>query len=95
MFVGMEHIILSNFALADEALHAANTLCDGDPLLMNECGVMAYNHGESVYHPRSMYMFYDTNHIYVAIRGQQTYSSKPSTWRVSPKAQKRLGVRHI
>ncbi|KAF4571362.1 anaphase promoting complex subunit cdc16 [Pleurotus pulmonarius] len=46
MFVGMEHIILSNFALADEALHAANTLCDGDPLLMNECGVMAYNHGD-------------------------------------------------
>lgn len=55
MFVGMEHIILSNFALADEALHAANTLCDGDPLLMNECGVMAYNHGESVYHPWTSY----------------------------------------
>ncbi|KXN88482.1 Anaphase-promoting complex subunit cut9 [Leucoagaricus sp. SymC.cos] len=46
MFVGMEHIMLSNYALADEALNAAYTMCNGDPLLMNERGVMAYNHGE-------------------------------------------------
>jgi anaphase-promoting complex subunit 6 len=46
MFVGMEHIMLSNYALADEALNAANSMCDGDPLLYNERGVMAYNHGE-------------------------------------------------
>lgn len=46
MFVGMEHIMLSNYALADEALEAAYTMCDGDPLLMNERAVMAYNHGE-------------------------------------------------
>ncbi|TFK40039.1 hypothetical protein BDQ12DRAFT_481499 [Crucibulum laeve] len=45
MFVGMEHISLSNFALADEALNAAHSMCDGDPLLMNERGVMAFNHG--------------------------------------------------
>ncbi|KAI0067340.1 TPR-like protein [Artomyces pyxidatus] len=44
MFVGMEHIILSNYAQADEALNAANSMCDGDPLLMNERGVMAFNH---------------------------------------------------
>ncbi|TFY83527.1 hypothetical protein EWM64_g474 [Hericium alpestre] len=43
MFVGMEHIILSNYAQATEALNAANTMCDGDPLLMNERGVMAFN----------------------------------------------------
>lgn len=46
MFVGMEHIMLSNYPLADEALNAANSMCDGDPLLVNERGVMAYNHGE-------------------------------------------------
>lgn len=46
MFVGMEHIMLSNHALADEALNAAYSMCNGDPLLVNERGVMAYNHGE-------------------------------------------------
>ncbi|KAH9928423.1 TPR-like protein [Amylocystis lapponica] len=46
MFIGMEHIMLSNHALADEALEASHSICDGDPLLINERGVMAYNHGE-------------------------------------------------
>ncbi|KAF7973502.1 hypothetical protein HWV62_15008 [Athelia sp. TMB] len=46
MFVGMEHIMLSNHAMADEALNAANQICDGDPLLINERAVMAFNHGE-------------------------------------------------
>lgn len=45
MFIGMEHIILSNYGQADEALDAANAMCDGDPLLINERGVMAFNHG--------------------------------------------------
>ncbi|KDQ57264.1 hypothetical protein JAAARDRAFT_58730 [Jaapia argillacea MUCL 33604] len=45
MFVGMEHIMLSNYDLADEALNAAYSMCDGDPLLANERGVMAYNRG--------------------------------------------------
>lgn len=38
--------MLSNHALADEALNAANSMCDGDPLLANERGVMAFNRGE-------------------------------------------------
>ncbi|KAF9466498.1 TPR-like protein [Collybia nuda] len=46
MFVGMENIMLSNHELADEALNAANSMCDGDPLLVNERGVMAFNHGD-------------------------------------------------
>ena len=46
LFVGMEQIVLSNHALADEALNAANAACDSDPLLMNELGVMAFTHGE-------------------------------------------------
>lgn len=44
MFIGMEHIVLSNYAQADESLDAANAMCDGDPLLINERGVMAFNH---------------------------------------------------
>ncbi|KAI0783626.1 TPR-like protein [Abortiporus biennis] len=46
MFIGMEHIILSNHQLADEALDTASAMCDGDPLLSNERGVMAFNHGD-------------------------------------------------
>ncbi|KAJ3510333.1 hypothetical protein NLJ89_g4730 [Agrocybe chaxingu] len=46
LFVGMEQIMLSNYGLADEALDAAASMCDGDPLLINERAVMAYNHGD-------------------------------------------------
>ncbi|KAF8828845.1 hypothetical protein HHX47_DHR3000022 [Lentinula edodes] len=46
MFVGMEQITLSNHEQADEALNASYSMCDGDPLLMNERGVMAYNRGD-------------------------------------------------
>ncbi|KAI9066326.1 TPR-like protein [Trametes sanguinea] len=42
MFVGMEHMILSNLKLAEEALLAAEHMCDSDPLLFNERGVMAF-----------------------------------------------------
>ncbi|KAI0034227.1 TPR-like protein [Vararia minispora EC-137] len=42
MFVGMEHIILSNPQPAMEALNASLSMCDSDPLLMNEIGVMAF-----------------------------------------------------
>ena len=48
LFVGMEHIVLSNHSLADEALLASNSMCDGDPLLKNEMGVMAFYHAEYV-----------------------------------------------
>jgi anaphase-promoting complex subunit 6 len=44
MFVGMEHILLSNYRLADEALDTAYSMCDEDPLSIN----MAYDHGECV-----------------------------------------------
>ena len=46
LFIGMEHIMLSNFDFADENLNAAEKLCDSDPLLLNERGVMALNRGE-------------------------------------------------
>jgi anaphase-promoting complex subunit 6 len=51
MFVGMEHITLSNHELADEALNAAYSMCSTDPLLINERGVMAFLHGECVMFP--------------------------------------------
>ncbi|KAH8822920.1 cell division control protein 16 [Flagelloscypha sp. PMI_526] len=41
-FVGMEHLMLAHHGLAEEALNAANTMCDSDPLLMNERGAMAF-----------------------------------------------------
>ncbi|KAJ7933562.1 hypothetical protein B0H13DRAFT_1953082 [Mycena leptocephala] len=46
MFVGMENITLSKYTLADEALKAAQAICDCDPLLIGELGVMAFNHGQ-------------------------------------------------
>lgn len=46
MFVGMEHITLSNHELAEEALNAAHSMCQSDPLLINERGVMAFYRGE-------------------------------------------------
>lgn len=48
MFVGMEHMILSNLKLAEEALLAAHHMCDSDPLLYNERGVMAFMNEECV-----------------------------------------------
>ena len=48
MFVGMEHIILSNRSQAEEALLAAQHICNADPLLFNERGVMAFTNEQCV-----------------------------------------------
>lgn len=42
MFVGMQYILLSNIKAADEYLDAAYSMCQTDPLLLNEKGVAAY-----------------------------------------------------
>ncbi|KAG8688436.1 anaphase promoting complex subunit cdc16 [Ceratobasidium sp. 395] len=42
LFIGMEHIQLSNMQLAESHLAAAAELCDTDPVLLNELGVVAY-----------------------------------------------------
>ena len=55
LFIGMEQIMLSNYRLADEALDAAASLCENDPLLCNERGVMAFNHGEYVLYYLSLH----------------------------------------
>ncbi|KAF9027129.1 TPR-like protein [Hymenopellis radicata] len=46
MFIGMEQLKLSNLRLAGEALSAAYSMCDSDPLLINEMGVMAFSQGK-------------------------------------------------
>ena len=48
LFVGMEYILTSDYQLAEESLNTAHELCDSDPLLHNERGVMAYNRGKYV-----------------------------------------------
>jgi len=42
LFIGMEHIQLFNVTLAEEHLEAAFKMCDSDPFLLNELGVLAY-----------------------------------------------------
>ncbi|KAJ7659922.1 TPR-like protein [Mycena rosella] len=71
MFVGMENIMLSNHTLADEALTAANSMCNGDPLLVNELGVMAFNHGE---HEKAVGLFQN------ALELAQVTQSSQKTW---------------
>lgn len=44
----MEHLCLSQWDHAGEALGAAYQMCNTDPLLMNELGVMAYHRKEYV-----------------------------------------------
>ncbi|KAF8510783.1 hypothetical protein JB92DRAFT_2938245 [Gautieria morchelliformis] len=46
LYVGMEHLCLSNLNYAGEALGAAYQMCDSDPLLINELGVLAYHRRE-------------------------------------------------
>ena len=55
MFLGMEHIILSNKQQAEDTLAAAQHMCDGDPLLYNERGVMAFSNEEYVPSPDCYY----------------------------------------
>jgi anaphase-promoting complex subunit 6 len=38
----MEQLTLSHLTLASEALEAAHSMCDSDPLVFNERGVVAY-----------------------------------------------------
>lgn len=45
LFLGMQHLQLSNWILADEYLQGASALCQTDPLLLNELGVTYYHRG--------------------------------------------------
>ncbi|KAH7107890.1 TPR-like protein [Auriculariales sp. MPI-PUGE-AT-0066] len=43
VFIGMEHIALHQLDAAEDAFRAAHQMCDSDPLLLNEMGVVAFN----------------------------------------------------
>ncbi|KAF2626739.1 TPR-like protein [Macroventuria anomochaeta] len=43
LFLGMQNLQLSNLSLAREYLSTAYSLCDTDPLLLNEMGVVAFH----------------------------------------------------
>lgn len=74
LYVGMEHLCLSNLNYASEALGAAYRMCESDPLLINELGVMAYHRRESVheilYWKRGSWRYADT-------RAHATFSPPP------------------
>ncbi|GAA5914945.1 uncharacterized protein JCM6883_001771 [Sporobolomyces salmoneus] len=46
MFIGMQHLGLSNVELAEEYLLAARELCKDDPLVLNELGVVCVHNAE-------------------------------------------------
>lgn len=46
LFLGMQEIALGNLNIAREYLTTAYNLCDRDPLLINEIGVVAYMEGD-------------------------------------------------
>lgn len=43
LFLGMQHLQLGNLSVAREYLNTAYTLCQTDPLVLNEMGAVAYN----------------------------------------------------
>lgn len=46
LFLGMQHLHLSNLTLAEEYLSASHSICKTDPLLLNEMGVVFYHKSE-------------------------------------------------
>ncbi|KAG0266487.1 anaphase promoting complex subunit cdc16 [Mortierella polycephala] len=46
MYLGMQHLQQNNVLLAQKYLTSCLTICDSDPLLLNELGVMYYNMGQ-------------------------------------------------
>jgi len=48
LFIGMEHLQLATWQLAEEYFLASEGINPSDPLLLNELGVIAYNKDEWV-----------------------------------------------
>lgn len=94
MFVGMEHILLSNYRLANEALDAAYTMCDGDPLLINERAVMAYNHGECVV-PCTLNSGYLFTRFYSFTRAAELFQTAIELAQVTQGPQKAWAMTYI
>lgn len=46
MFIGMQYLQLSNIKAAHEYLDASYAICQTDPLILNEMGVVNYYEGK-------------------------------------------------
>lgn len=46
LFIGMEHLQLQNISVAGDHFASAASICQTDPLLWNEMGVVAYTNRE-------------------------------------------------
>jgi anaphase-promoting complex subunit 6 len=60
LFLGMQNLQLNNLSLAREYLKTAYDLCETDPLLLNELGVVYYNEGQ---HHEAIQFFNRAIHI--------------------------------
>ncbi|KAG9286813.1 hypothetical protein G9A89_012363 [Geosiphon pyriformis] len=43
LFIGMQHLLANNFVAAEEYLFTSVQICGGDPLALNELGVLCYH----------------------------------------------------
>lgn len=71
MFIGMQYILLSNIKAAEEYLDMAYSLCQTDPLLLNEKGVAAYyneRYAEAI------------NFFSSALRHAEAVQASPTSW---------------
>lgn len=71
LFLGMQNLQLNNLTLAQEYLNAAHALCQTDPLLLNELGVVCY-HCDQL--PAAVQMFTRTLNI------ARNIDSDPRAW---------------
>ncbi|KAL8774620.1 MAG: hypothetical protein Q9194_003992, partial [Teloschistes cf. exilis] len=71
LFLGMQHLQLSNLNLAHEYLTAAHNLCGTDPLVLNELGVVYYHNN----HLNEAAKFFDSS-----LQLAAEIDSEPSAW---------------
>ncbi len=71
LYLGMQNLLLGQLGIAEEFLRTAYELCDRDPLLLNEMGVVAYNNEQL---PKAVDMF--TQALLIA----DEIDSDPAAW---------------
>ncbi|OLL22910.1 Anaphase-promoting complex subunit cut9 [Neolecta irregularis DAH-3] len=78
LFLGMQHLALNNMALAEEYLNTSMGLCNSDPLLLNELGVVQYQKQD---YQKAIYYFRAA--LRVALATEQSISfgkQRPNYW---------------
>lgn len=71
LYLGMQHLHLNNFNLAEEYLESSFNICKSDPLLLNEIGVTHYHKSNF---SRAEAFFLD------ALRASEVIKSEPQAW---------------